>query len=53
MESYLSYSVVLFTTIAASSSVHTLTPGLIQAVCKKQLDQTWLCAGISPLRYGL
>jgi len=28
--------------------------GLIQAVCKKkQLDRTWLCAGISPLLYGL
>jgi len=27
--------------------------GLIQAVCKKQLIRTWLCAGISPLLYGL
>jgi len=24
--------------------------GLIQAVRKKQLDRTWLCVGISPVR---
>jgi len=32
---------------------NTSTFGLIQAVRKKQLDRTWLCAGISPLLYGL
>jgi len=26
---------------------------LTQAVHKKQLGRTWLCAGISPLLYGL
>jgi len=33
--------------------INTLTSRLIQAVCKKQLDRTWLCAGISPLRLAL
>jgi len=33
--------------------VNTLTSGLIQAVRKKQLDCTWLFAGISPLLYRL
>jgi len=32
---------------------NTLTSGLIQAVHKKQLIRTWLCAGISPLLYRL
>jgi len=27
--------------------INTLTPGLIQAVRKKKMDLTWLCAGIS------
>ena len=31
---------------------NTLTPGLIQAVRKKQLDRMWLCTGISLLLYG-
>jgi len=33
--------------------LNTLTSGLIQAVRKKQLGSMWLCAGISPLLYGL
>ena len=33
--------------------VNTLTSGLIQVVRRKQLDHTWLCAGISPLMYRL
>jgi len=38
---------------AVMNNLNTLAPGLIQAVCKKQLDHAWLCAGISPLLYGL
>jgi len=38
---------------AVMNNLNTLAPGLIQAVCKKQLDHTWLCAWISLLLYGL
>jgi len=34
-------------------AVNTLRAGLIQAVRKKQLIRTWLCARISPLLYAL
>jgi len=33
--------------------VNTLTSGLIQVVRRKQLDRTWLYAGISPFLYRL
>jgi len=36
-----------------TDKINTLMSGLIQAVRKKQLFRMWLCAGISPLLYGL
>jgi len=49
---YKSLQFVIFLHIS-DPNFNTLISGLIQAVHKKQLDRTWLCAGISPLLYGL